>query len=82
MHVNSEKAQLLFDGGDLTRCTIAPAPMESGPKAIWILLLQRRNGTQLTLQMARNHDTRQFHSLDAAWSAAHKIGFREIRVQG
>ncbi|SHI28767.1 hypothetical protein [Ferrimonas marina] len=65
-----------FDDGALKQATATPVPMASKG---WHLVLTDKKSRQVVLQRQRGQE-REFSTLDAAFSAARRIGFREMTV--
>ena len=75
------KLKLLFEAGDLKRAEAAESPLESSEeKRRWILLITRKNASQVILSLKGGKSDRVFNSLDAVYNTAREIGFREITV--
>jgi hypothetical protein len=67
--------RVLFECGDLKSVAIVGVPMSSA----WCLQFTRKNGQQLLLDSQRTAP-RCFKTLDAAFSSALSLGFRQAKV--
>ncbi|RQB79784.1 plasmid replication protein RepB [Pseudomonas aeruginosa] len=78
MAVDLSAMRELFEVGALKEAIVAPAPMEKGG---WLLLVNRSDGAQEHLTLARSTRPKIYKSLEHVRADAERVGFREVRLQ-
>lgn len=78
MAVDLDKMRKLFRKGALKSAFIAPAPMEPGG---WILLVDRDDGSQDYMAVARTDRYKIYRTLEAAAADVERVGFHEAKLK-
>lgn len=73
--MQESELRILFDSGDLKTAAIVNVPMSRD----WCLQFTRKNGQEVLLDSQRV-TPRRFKTLDAAFSSALSLGFRQAKV--
>lgn len=68
----------LYREGSLRGAFIAPAPMEPGG---WILLVDRNDGSQDYMAVARTDRYKIYRTLEAAAADVERVGFNEAKLK-
>jgi hypothetical protein len=78
MVVDLSAMRKLYQNGALKAATVAPAPMEQGA---WILLVDRTDGSQSYMTIARSDRQKIYKSLESVHADAKRVGFSEVITQ-
>jgi hypothetical protein len=65
-----------FRKGAFEAALVAPAPMESNA---WIFIVQRTDGKQEHMTIARSDRQKIYKSLDAVRADVERVGFKDVR---
>lgn len=78
MAVDLSAMRKLYQVGALKGATVAPAPMERGA---WVLLVERTDGSQTYMTIARSERQKIYKSLEFVHADAKRVGFSEVATQ-
>jgi hypothetical protein len=78
MAVDLSGMRKLYRTGALKNAFIAPAPMEPGG---WILLVDRDDGSQEYMAVARTDRYKIYKSLEAVVADVERVGFNEAKLK-
>lgn len=78
MAVDLSAMRKLYRAGALKAATVAPAPMEQGA---WVLMVDRIDGSQAYMTIARSDRQKIYKSLESVHADAQRVGFTEVTVQ-
>lgn len=81
-----EQLKMYYEAGDLKNAVICRDKFEGDETPVWITKFIKHNGVCLTLELDKgingNRSKRTFKSLNAAYAACKKVGFREVDIVG
>lgn len=77
MVVDLSAMRKLYLDGALKSATVAPAPMEQGS---WVLVVDRIDGSQAYMTIARSDRQKIYRSLDSVHADAQRVGFSEVKT--
>ena len=78
MVVDLSAMRKLYQDGALKAATVAPAPMERGA---WVLMVDRTDGSQSYMTVARSDRQKIYKSLESVHADAKRVGFTEVTTQ-